>query len=45
MPPDHKQNRANLNRIGEGLRAMYGDTIREPIPSHLLTLLSPSERA
>ena len=40
MPPDHKLDRAKLNRIGEGLRAMYGDTIREPIPGHLLTLLS-----
>jgi len=40
MPPDHKLDRSKLNRIGAGLRAMYGDTIREPIPGHLLAQLS-----
>jgi Anti-sigma factor NepR len=40
MPPEPKLDSLSRIRIGQGLRAMYSDLIREPLPAHLLTLLN-----
>jgi hypothetical protein len=39
-PPEPKLDSLSRIRIGQGLRAIYSDLIREPLPAHLLTLLN-----
>ena len=40
MPPEPKFDRSSRTRIGQGLRAMYDNLIREPLPEHLLELMN-----
>lgn len=40
IPPEPKLDRSSRTRIGQGLRAMYDDLIREPLPEHFLELLN-----
>jgi anti-sigma factor NepR-like protein len=47
MTPNPKLNSSTQNQLGQGLRVMYDDLLRGPIPEHLLALLdqdaSPKE--
>lgn len=40
MPPECKLDRSSRTRIGQGLRVMYHDLIKEPLPEYLLELLN-----
>lgn len=41
-PPDPKLDSVSRARIGQGLRTMYDDLLRDPIPGHLLARLEPA---
>lgn len=40
MPPECKLDRSSRTRIGQGLRVMYDDLVKEPLPEYLLELLN-----